>query len=310
MTIPEEFFDVQFGKAVAFGYKTEDVDEFVTKAIQIIRELNEENRVLEDKMRVLAQTVEKYREDEESLRSALIGAQKLGDSILKDSRSKAEIILRDATIKAEHIVEDAHKRLEIETAELERVKTEASSFKEELIAMYKSHIGAIKRLPSQELERRYEETHSEEGIKEEGSVQIADEARQIELPTEPAPEPIQTKKPENLEERTRPAPQAQPAQTARIHEAGRRQPVLPRIKLDLMEDDEAEEDSPAVADFHSKVDKLLTLEEQKKHFAFDDDEDEELEFVSTSTGDSKKKTVVSSKFGVLKFGDSFALEDD
>ena len=31
MEIPESFFDVSFNKAVAFGYKTEDVDEFVTK---------------------------------------------------------------------------------------------------------------------------------------------------------------------------------------------------------------------------------------------------------------------------------------
>lgn len=54
MKIPEEFFDIAFGKSVAFGYRTEDVDEFVTKAIQIIKELNEENEDLQKKMEVLA----------------------------------------------------------------------------------------------------------------------------------------------------------------------------------------------------------------------------------------------------------------
>ena len=106
MVVPEKFFEVEFNKAMAFGYRTEDVDEFVTKAIEIIKGLQEENRELNEKMAVLAQSLEKYREDEESLRSALIGAQKLGDSILKDSRSKAEVILRDATTNADRIIEE------------------------------------------------------------------------------------------------------------------------------------------------------------------------------------------------------------
>ncbi len=298
MTIPENFFDVQFGKAVAFGYKTEDVDEFVTQAIQLVRELAEENRVMTEKMRVLAQTVEKYREDEESLRSALIGAQKLGDSILKDSRSKAEIILRDATTKADHIVEGAHKRLEIETAELERVKAEASSFKEELINMYKAHIGAIKRLPSEELERRYEENHIEEA--EEEAVPAAPVApmKKAEPVVEPVvAEPVKPEAPVEIK-----AIDTRSVQAQKAHEVSRRQPALPNIKLDLADDD-TEDDSPAVASFHSKVDKLFSFDE-------DEDEDDELELVSTAGSDSKKKTIVSSKFGVLKFGDSFALEDD
>ncbi|MEG2200386.1 MAG: DivIVA domain-containing protein, partial [Anaerovorax sp.] len=110
------------------------------EAIELIKGLQEENDVLQNKLGVLATNLEKYREDEDSLRSALIGAQKLGDSILKDSRSKAEVILRDATTKADHIVEEAHTRLRQETQEYERVKTEVTNFRENLISMYKTHI--------------------------------------------------------------------------------------------------------------------------------------------------------------------------
>ena len=42
MVVPEKFFDVEFNKAMAFGYRTEDVDEFVTKAIELIKALQEE----------------------------------------------------------------------------------------------------------------------------------------------------------------------------------------------------------------------------------------------------------------------------
>ena len=41
MVVPEKFFDIEFNKAMAFGYRTEDVDEFVTKAIEIIKALQE-----------------------------------------------------------------------------------------------------------------------------------------------------------------------------------------------------------------------------------------------------------------------------
>ena len=67
MDIPESFFDVSFNKAMAFGYKTEDVDEFVTKALRLVKELQEENEVLQEKMAVLATSLEKYREEEDSL---------------------------------------------------------------------------------------------------------------------------------------------------------------------------------------------------------------------------------------------------
>ena len=130
MVVPEKFFEVEFSKAMAFGYRTEDVDEFVTKAIEIIKTLQEENQELMEKMTVLAQSLEKYQEDEESLRSAIIGAHKLGDSILKESKNKAEVILRDATTNADHIVEEAHARLEREIAEYERLKGEVTAFRE------------------------------------------------------------------------------------------------------------------------------------------------------------------------------------
>lgn len=150
MVVPEKFFDVEFNKAMAFGYRTEDVDEFVTKAIELIKALQEENQELTEKMGVLAQSLETYREDEESLRSALIGAQKLGDSILKDARSKAEVILRDATTEADHIIEEAHLRLDRETAEYERLKEQVTAFREGLFDMYKSHIEEISRMPHKE----------------------------------------------------------------------------------------------------------------------------------------------------------------
>ena len=302
MNIPEDFFDVAFGKSVAFGYKTEDVDEFVTKAIQIIKELNEENEELQQKMEVLASSLEKYREDEDSLRSALIGAQKLGDSILKDSRSKAEIILRDATTKAEHIVEDAHTRLELEKSELERVKIEASQFKENLLAIYKSHLDVIMHIPSQEGAKKRAETQPAA----EEAPQNPPEPVAAQVQTEPktaAAEPVAASSPISAfeeEENVRPFVPARQAAAAK-----------PSIQLEVMDDEpeEEEEISPAVSSFSNKIDRIISQPSQQRHLIFGDDEEEEEEKPLARTG-KKAKSIVSSKFGVLKFGDSFDLEED
>ena len=149
MEISPDFFDVSFSKALVFGYKVDDVDKFVTKALDIITQLQEEKDVLSEKIGVLANSLEKYREEEDSLRSALIGAQKLGDSILKDSKNKAELIIRDATTTASHVVAEAHDDRERELIALDLVRKEAADFKDSLISLYRSHLDLIKNIPGE-----------------------------------------------------------------------------------------------------------------------------------------------------------------
>ena len=72
------------------GYKPEDVDKFTMRLATDFQKLEAEKAELEQKLMALAQKVEEYREDEESLRAALLGAQKLGDSIIRESEQKAE----------------------------------------------------------------------------------------------------------------------------------------------------------------------------------------------------------------------------
>lgn len=290
MELPENFFDIEFGKAVAFGYKTEDVDEFVTKAIDIMKQQQEEIEVLQEKLGVLASSVEKYRDEEDSLRSALIGAQKLGDSILKDSKSKAEVILRDATTQANHIIEDAHVRLEQEKAEYARLKTEVSNFRDKLISMYKIHIDQISRIPHQETAHPKQ---SGEAAAPEAPVQ---EAPTPEVPAEAPPKikeiPVQEE------------PQEAPAPKRRAIE---RTPK-PAIQLEMVDDEEEDygEDDSILGSFNSKVNRIISPASTPKVLYseedFEEDEEEEIP--------AEKRPVVSSKFGVLKFGESFDLQGD
>lgn len=100
----------KFEKAKGFGgYKIDDVEDFMDRVAEYVEQLENEKRDMEKKLcRACPDKLEEYRADEDSLRTALLGAQKLGDSVIKESKTKAEIILRDANIKAEKIIGDAH----------------------------------------------------------------------------------------------------------------------------------------------------------------------------------------------------------
>ena len=70
-TIASRRFDKQMG-----GYKQDEVEIFLQQVAAEYAKLLAEKEELEQKIEVLADKVEQYREDEDSLRSALIGAQK------------------------------------------------------------------------------------------------------------------------------------------------------------------------------------------------------------------------------------------
>lgn len=183
MTIPEELRDITFDKS-PFGYRVDDVDDYVDKVTAVIGALLEENAELEEKLEVLAAKVAEYKEDEESLQSAIIGAQKLGDSIVRDSKIKAETILREANVRAERLVEAAQRKVEVEQQNYVRIHKEVGDFRNSLMSLYKSHIDLITNLPSAEAEKP-EVEEPEQPVEE-----VAEEpAVVVEEPVEAAEEP-------------------------------------------------------------------------------------------------------------------------
>ena len=99
------------------GYNVEDVRAFLTQIAAQIDQLNSEKSEYEQNLLVLADKIEEYRKDEDSLRLALLNAQKLSESIQQEARQKAEVILRDATIKSEDMVSEATEKSETMVSE-------------------------------------------------------------------------------------------------------------------------------------------------------------------------------------------------
>ena len=78
------------------------------------------------KLEILADKLVEYRNDEDNIRTALLSAQKLGDTVVREPH-KAGLILDDAKIKAEKIQENAQKSIRKEEREMERIRREVSN---------------------------------------------------------------------------------------------------------------------------------------------------------------------------------------
>lgn len=146
MLTPETIASRRFDKQVG-GYKQDEVEMFLQQMAGEYAKLLSEKEDLEEKIEVLAEKVEQYREDEDSLRSALIGAQKLGDSVIRESKSKAEYILREAQAQADQILENAQKSIEKEQMALIKMQKEVTKFKNRLLTLYRQHLEMISALP-------------------------------------------------------------------------------------------------------------------------------------------------------------------
>ena len=195
MLSPQEITSKSFNKTFGMGYRMDEVDSFLEQVSSSMSQLLEENEDLEAKLLKLAEKLEEYREDEESLRTALLGAQKLGDSVIRESKTKAEIVLRDATIKAEAMISNAKRQIDREQESLVKLREEVASFKNRLITLYKQHIELINTLPGElEEEPEGEAASQPETVAQataadevEEQVEITSSSEEIEPDEEPSP---------------------------------------------------------------------------------------------------------------------------
>ena len=147
----EEIRQITFEKVMR-GYRTEDVESFIENIADEFEALEKEKKDLEEKLYLLAEKVEQYKAEEESIKTTLINAQRLGESIVSDARVKADNLIREATIKKNDIISSAYNEIEGTEDTLRQLKREVSDFKRNILSLYKSHIESLSNLPEEKTE--------------------------------------------------------------------------------------------------------------------------------------------------------------
>jgi len=168
MITAQEIREKVFEKAVFGGYDMTAVDEFLAEVAGDLALLHKENATLKAKMKVLADKVAEYRDNEEALRMAVVSAQKMGAMIETDARTKSEALLADAQAQADELISNAEAQakklvgdaearaeavtgdaklfLEGEDARMEEAKRESARFLENMTLLCRRQLSFLEQV--------------------------------------------------------------------------------------------------------------------------------------------------------------------
>ena len=185
----EDIRNVTFDKVMR-GYRPEEVDAYLDQVAAELERLQTEKADAEKKMYILAEKVDQYRNDEETLKTALLNAQRMGESVIHEARQKAETIIYDATSKASQAREEAVEKVAEEEMLLARLKAEVAHFKGEVLNLYKqlSMIPGAEEKKKKAPEASKAEEQPEPAPEEAPKEEPAAEAQPAAAPAEPGQE--------------------------------------------------------------------------------------------------------------------------
>ena len=171
MLTPQDVRSVQFEKNLR-GYRTEDVDRFLDKVEEQLKQDDEQAEQLRKQIADLTaenqrlhRELQSYEADGEMLKSALINAQRMGENVIREANQKAEEIIHRANLRGDDIIRDANELLQkasdradeiineanekklAEEREYDRVRLEVTRFKSDVLNLYRSHVESLSRLP-------------------------------------------------------------------------------------------------------------------------------------------------------------------
>ena len=135
MFTPQEVSEKVFPKSSGFGggYQMAAVDQFLDSLTEDYTALFKENVTLKAKLKVLADKVEEYRATEESMRAALLTAQKMASKLVQEAQTEHDKLLANARADAKAEQErlareqkDAEKRLALAKEETARFLQKSS----------------------------------------------------------------------------------------------------------------------------------------------------------------------------------------
>ncbi len=146
MFTPQQIEQVTFGRATFGGYDMQAVDEFLEPLLEDYVTLYKENALLKSKMKVLVSKLEEYRNNESSMKDAIVNAQKTCDKMVKEAEAKCSQMIIDANAAAVENAKNADTLIAAENARVEEAKKAAAAKITELQDQIRSCLTALERI--------------------------------------------------------------------------------------------------------------------------------------------------------------------
>ncbi len=141
--IQEQKFRVSFR-----GYDRDEVDAFLDLVAKEVEDLLRENSFLKGEIEKLNSENENLKEMEESLKNAIVAAQKMAEDYKENAKREAENIVSEARIRAAKIIDEAELRVGELNMELSNVKIKVKEIKELVRGILNGFLQNLERIDS------------------------------------------------------------------------------------------------------------------------------------------------------------------
>ena len=146
MFTPQQIDQISFNRVAFGGYDMQAVDEFLEPLTEDYVTLYKENALLKSKMKVLVSKLEEYRQNEASMKDAIVNAQKTCDMMVKEAEAKCTQMLIEANAAAAENAKNADALIAAENARVEEARAIAAAKITELQDQIRICIQALERI--------------------------------------------------------------------------------------------------------------------------------------------------------------------
>ena len=147
MLTPQEVSGRAFSKAAFGGYNMAMVDEFLDEVTDDYTALYKENAALKAKLKVLVDKAEEYRATEDSMRAALLTAQRMANTMVEEAEEKKKSMLAGAEDEARAKIGALQSDVELEQRRLNAAKAATAEFLQKTRELAQAQLALIERAP-------------------------------------------------------------------------------------------------------------------------------------------------------------------
>lgn len=151
MIAPHELKNKTFSRTVR-GYNPAEVDQYFDFLIEKYTEAYKAATEFEQRFNQIQTKYNELAEEEESIRSALVKAQKLGEAIVNNANNEAAEKEAELAARCDEIIAEAKAKVQAEKENIAFLRKSAAEFQHKLYGEYVKHLETIRSLNLDELE--------------------------------------------------------------------------------------------------------------------------------------------------------------
>ena len=140
----------EFATALS-GYSRRDVREFLAHIADQAEDADRELRGMQERLNTLEAQVNELRQGEETLRRAVVSAERIGNEMRQNAEREAELMIREAETTKEKILREALQRVRDVRVDLERARGERALFLNQFQALLQGYLASVERLEDKSL---------------------------------------------------------------------------------------------------------------------------------------------------------------